>query len=238
MASRRRKRRYTWLPTDPTYYAGGQDYPNTFYWTYITSSTDNAEAGREVLAIPIVPDYTQNAQAASIDQGSSLRDIVEGQDYVLKRTVGKVWGSLQQNDDTDSSVIASLVAHGLAVLPVNDLGQPQLNSDQYDPLNANNSMNPWMWRRTWMLYNNLAPAGGELYLGPNSIQAHGSVADGGHVDCKVARRVTREQRVFSIWTAKTILQVGEGEPIGRVFIGMDFRFLGAMRRHMNRSTFS
>jgi len=225
---RRRRTRYTWFPTDPTYYG---DTPATYYWTYI-------EPG-EVLALPVVPDQTYQDETITSADNKTLRDYVEGQDYVLKRIVGKVWGALEQSDQAEATNIIQVIhAQGLAVLPVNDTtpSTPALDPTGYDPLNPTNSMNPWIWRRTWILGNNLHPQ--FEYGFPNNVGAYGSVMDGGHVDSKVARRVTREQRLWWVTTMRVITQSGEGPTTQRVMTGFDLRTLGAMRKHRNRSTFA
>jgi len=227
---RRRRTRYQWFPQDPSYYG---DIAATYYWTYI-------EPG-EVLALPVVPDQTYNDDTITSADNKTLRDYVEGQDYVLKRIVGKVWGALEQLETPGGeSVLIDNVIHaqGLAILPVDDTtpSTPALDASGYDPLNPANSMNPWIWRRTWILSNNLAPA--HEYFYPNNIGAYGSVMDGGHVDSKVARRVTREQRLWWITTFRIITQEGDGPTTQRLQCGFDLRTLGAMRKHRNRSTFA
>lgn len=233
--ARRRRARYTWFPQDPTFYAYGEgDFEAaTYYWTNLNLENQQGEA-QEVLATPIVPDQTAQDYDTALED-LTLRDYVEGQDYLAKRVVGKVWGSLGQ--DSESRTLSVILAMGLAVLPVNDeTNTPIGGESDYDPLNVANSMNPWMWRRTWILGNLLHPNITHFY--PNNLGAYGSVMDGGHVDVKSARRITREQRLFHCCTARILEdQTGAGLNSATVQFGFDLRVLGAMRKHRNRSTF-
>lgn len=232
--ARRRRARYNWFPQDPTFYTAGEDTNvATYYWTNI-NILGPAGTKEEVLAIPVLPDRTFNdfdAQAEDL----TLRDYVEGQDYVLKRIVGKMWASLGQ--DNESRALSVICAMGLAVLPVDDeTNASALDTDDIDPLNPANSQNPWIWRRTWILGNLLQPSITHFY--PNNIGAYGSVMDGGHVDSRVARRVTREQRLFWIATARMLEGTAEpGLNSDFIQVGFDLRCLGAMRKNRNRSTF-
>lgn len=234
----RRKQRYTWFPINPTF-IGENSTPWTFY--YGTSEVPAVIGGTPtIVAVPILQD--QDQQTGQSDDGISLRDRVEGKDYALERVVGKVWCSLSQltaDGVGEYTATQALVAMGLAILPVDDnTGQPSLNDRDYDPLVADNSAAPWMWRRTWLLYNNLATPS-PIFTGPTNIGSYGSVMDGGHVDVKSARRVRREQRLFWCLSVVTIGTTGSGDvPVSQdISWGYDFRVLGAMRKARNESTF-
>lgn len=228
--ARRRRAQYRWFPADPTFY--GESQTGSYYWTNILAGEPGASG--EIFATAVLPDQSYNDAQAGQSDNMTLRDYVEGQDYILKRMVGKVWGSLEQVNAADhvNSVILSM---GFAILPVDDdTNAPALDSVDYDPLNPSNSMNPWIWRRTWILANLLGPDTNFYY--PNNLGAYGSVMDGGHVDSKSARRVTREQRLFYIAAARTIESTGV-VPEVQIQVGFDIRCLGAMRKGRNQSTF-
>lgn len=245
---KRRGRRFTWFPTFGTDY-NVQNQPavtTTEVFPIIEIGGVTGEVSN-----PITVPLLQDRDIEPDDPGSqiTLRDRVEGKDYLLKRIVGKVWGGLSQDTNDAETVVVErvLLAAGIGVLPVNDeFGTPALEERDINPLFADNSVSPWMWRRTWTLYNNLATPnvdGGPLYTGPTNISnVAAGTFDAGHVDVKSARRVTREQRLY-LTVAFQILETSDfggapqiGKP-ARIHFGYDFRFLGAMRTAMNRSTF-
>lgn len=237
---RRRKSRYTWFPVNPTF-IGENPNPKTYYFGD-SEVSPTIGTGIQIIAVPVLQD--QDQQTGQTDAGISLRDRVEGKDYALERIVGKVWASVSQDvadgagEYTNTAV---LVAMAFAILPVDDsTGQPALNDADYDPLNADNSGAPWMWRRTWVLYNNLATPNVD-FTGPTNIGSYGSVMDGGHVDIKSVRRVRREQRLFWILAMDSIARFVNGSAdipiVNRVQWGYDLRVLGGMRRARNQSTF-
>jgi len=237
---RKRRSRFNWFPVNPTFIGEGTT-PFTWYRTELNLSPV-VGTGSDPLAVPLLQD--QDQQTGQSDAGISLRDRVEGKDYAVERVVGKVWGAVSQDQaDSSGEYVASqiIVGMGFAVLPVNDnSGQPDLDTAEYDPLNADNSGAPWMWRRTWVLYNNLASPE-PFFTGPTNIGSYGSVADGGHVDIKSVRRVRREQRLFwcvSSSVLRTFNNDGTSVPISVALdVGYDIRVLGGMRRAQNNSTF-
>jgi len=234
---RTRRTRYNWFPVLPSF-GGFEDAPGvTFYegngsWT--GPSEEYEIQGPDL--VPLLPDSTDQT-GAGIENGS-LRDLVEGQDYILKRIVGKFWAGFRAQADPNEGVFVPriIIGAGIAVLPVGDDQQTPVGpSNDYHPLLSDNTQNPWIWRRTWIL----AVQGTEnLYGFPSTTVAYGSIADGGHVDSKVARRVTREQRLFiSVGSAALDVATGPGLQTSTYNWGYDFRFLGAMRKARNRSTF-
>lgn len=231
--ARRRFRRAggTWLPPLPTFY-GENDEGVTFYESFATAGAVGEKP--TLTYIPVVTDATPNVDAAVGGVNHSLRDVVEGQEYVLKRAVGKFFAAPQQLESQASAWLV-MVCAALAVLPVEDSNPsaPALEDDDMNPLLAQNAMSPWLWRRTWILSNNLTP-NTYLYY-PNSTAGYGSVMDGGHIDTKgVSRRIRREQRLFMLVAAQT-LQSGENPMT--FHWGYDLRFFGAMRKARGQSTF-
>lgn len=241
---RRRRARYTWFPTNPTFAVessnpGVNYFQDTFAETGGVGGTDPFTTIGAPQAIPLLLDSTAQAGIPADAGDFTLRDLVEGQDYIVKRIVGKVWASRDQRDETNVSSIPTITAIGLAVLPEDDAtGQPALNPDDYNPLLQQNSAAPWLWRRTWVLGNTFPS--GSLSLQQATAQStwqYGSMADGGHLDSKVARRVTREQRLYLVFATGTLnIGLGAGDSVG-IYWGYDLRILGAMRKAKNRSTF-
>jgi len=198
-----------------------------------------------VLQIPLVPDETP-LQGTTIGNNQTLRDLVQGQEWMCDRVVGKVWASAEQTAD-DTYVDAILVCMAMAVLPVQDdnPGVPAMPEEDYAPLNAANTMGPWFWRRTWVLQNTIGAAGAGAggfvgqAQGAQAIWQYGSVMDAGHVDtAPTKRRIRKEQRLFFLIQGAQMGTVVNGEPSTfDFFFGYDFRVHGAMRRASNKSTF-
>jgi len=229
---RRRRKRFTWFPINPT--VSGLSQPEAVTWFHQTQQVVlDFETGQSAFqtAIEILPDDT--LQTSDQDQGVSLRDLVEGQEYVVERIVGKVWGAAEQAPTSDDNAWKTIiVGMGIAVLPYGDDGELELAPEDYNPLRADNAQNPWMWRRTYTLWNNLVP---EINtLGPTAVQNDGP--EYGFVDVKSVRRVRREQRLTMCVAVDTMEILGDGDTVEFAW-GYDFRVLGAMRKASNKSTF-
>jgi len=251
MRRRRKGSSYTWFPVDPTNVAASEDPPElvTYFESSLTVGSGQPGIRWGVTAVPLTIDYT--TQAPLLDTpGISLRDVVEGQSWLCKRLVGKVWGSLGQTGDLGEEIpsvtLEALLCMAIAVLPVDDNGFLDLTDDEIDPLRAENAQQPWMWRRTWKLYNNTAAqqsagdAGGSFMTGPTNIANTGSgTYDAGHLDTRgVSRRIRREQRLFFVTTARNMRGTPDnGQLANQITWGYDLRVLGAMRRERNRSAF-
>lgn len=237
MARRRfRRRRGTWLPALPTFFGSSTTGATFFESTLTLDAGLNAGVdGNPVEAIPLVTDVTQEPDDAGGGAIKSLRDVVEGQEYVLERAVGKIWCSLDQNGAEGTKVARVIVCIAMAVMPVLDGNPdaPALPFTDIDPLRTDNTMAPWLWRRTWTLGR--SQANDERIQYPYSNEAFGSMSDGPHVDTKgVRRRIRKEERLFLVASAAKLTSTGTDiEAI--VNYGYDLRFFGALRRAHNRS---
>lgn len=163
-----------------------------------------------------------------------MRDIIEGQEYFIDRIVGKTWVDFVRDPDEDA-ILQVLECVAIAVLPVEDDGNTiALTDADFNPLNGNNSMGRYIWRRTWMLYNN-GNTSRELD-GPETVNSYGSVMDGPHVDAKTRARVRKNERLFWLQTGIALSSIGEPGTY-TVNHGFDLRIHGALRRARNQSTF-
>lgn len=197
------------------------------------------------LAIPLVPDDTP-VQGSTVGNNQTLRDFVEGQEWMCDRVVGKVWASAEQTTE-NAYADAALFCMALAVLPVEDTdpSQPAMPTDDFAPLNALNTQAPWLWRRTWVLQNTFAAssATGEGFVGSaqgaQSTWQYGDIQCGGHIDtAPTKRRIRREQRLFMIVQCAQMGTVVTGDPSDfSIFYGYDLRIHGGMRKASNKSTF-
>lgn len=237
---KRRGPRAAWFPIIGTVF-NENDRDQTWFDVILTTASGTAAAGDRysaggstVFSTVLTLDDTPDVDAP--DTGSSLSDFVQGQEYRLERLVGKSYGAIRQA--ATDNVNVAILGIGFAILPVQDASTttPAMLEDDYNPLNASNAQAPWIWRRTWLLANNL---GGNVFYYPQSTSGHGSLGDGGHVDTRGARRrIRREQRLF-MCVAASVVDPGLGDQLesSNIHVAADLRVLGMMRRATNQSTF-
>jgi len=145
--------------------------------------------------IPVVIDGTSTDP---LDPAASLSDI-ENNGYRLRRIVGKIWVRMDQVDD--ASTLFAIVTAGLIVRKAEQsTGQSYAELTGSDeligPSQIRNYGDPWIWRRSWLVGNNLSPNKTEQSpLFPETNEFF-SALDGPHVDQKTARLVSAEERLF------------------------------------------
>lgn len=251
----RRKRKYTWMPSLGLVPAGATNYRDVSFDLLLTpelaKSTKPSQASVSLQVGPLVPDVTQQYSTSGADAGTSLRDLAEGQDWLCKRIVGKIplWANGGTFANANAQWTRCIVTFGIFVARAEDdaPGNVDLDDDEVDPANLDNIRNPWMFRRTWVLLN---PGAGENATykpvvgasGVNNDNQSWSGEAGPHVDIRVARRIRKEER---LWYAASIkgadvgvsLVTGTRASQMEVLGKPDFRFLGAMRKGNNKSTF-
>jgi len=236
---RRRKNRATWLPIIPTVYEGteGAEALVTWYETTITFPTGTPSPGDTAIqAFPLTFDdsFEQEAQTST----ASLRDRVEGQDYVLDRIVGQVWMAQEFSQSRINSWIGCIA---FGVFPTSDNGGIALPPEEYNPFFSANAAQPWIWRRTWRLnspgYWGL-PRNPPLGGFPTSTAGYSGIREGGFVDTKGSRRrIRKEHRLFIVAAAGVIQESTVGEEPNELLFGYDLRLIGGMRRASNVSSF-
>jgi len=162
-------------------------------------------------AFAVTFDDTQSAYNTQSGVQNTLRDIVEGQEWSLRRIVGKhhiqVWAD--RNPENQNPIWPAWeVASGYIVLKTDEEGNPTADLAETNPLVQESAEDPWIWRRKWILscvgpleVTSVPPAGGlgEWYqqrLWPFNTAGYGSVLDGPHVDQKTGRRIHRQERLY------------------------------------------
>lgn len=230
---RKRKPRVVWLPTTP---ANSVDNAGVSTWSTfnfaVNAGTGAAGSGVE---IPIVLDGTQSDP---LNINSSLSDI-ENSGYRLRRIVGGVWIFIAQNNTATEDIFG--VTAGFMVRRVDATGGSLASSagfSEFDCDDVDNSMDPWIWRRSWILSNgptggtSLPPNADELasivHRGPsfNYGPASGNAFEGAHVDQKTARIVGPEERLFLDVSCIALNSSGANTSI----VGFtNLRVLGSMR---------
>jgi len=254
---KRRRTKYTWLPTI------GTDLD-------ITGAPDDVVAGQQITTVALDTGETsidifpltvdQPLEGTSLLNNTTLGTVI-GNEYVLKRIVGKWHAAMQPKrlaNNDPSNWGAVMVCVGIFVARAQDADQ---NADQpigsatigerrqnYSPLHTDCIREPWVWRRTWVLTNpafantqEALTAGttlGSTGIGyPTSTGLYGSVADGPHIDAKTVRRVKQDER---LWVAIATLGFPLGGAVDQsstVVHYFDFRLLGALRRARNSGAF-
>lgn len=263
MAGRRRTRG-TWFPTLGTQLTD-ESVPlddevvsgRSFFHTFPASGSTQ---GIVTLLTPLTFDRPFEGDEVS-PVTDSLSDIV-GSEYILQRIVGKIFieRSIKlQGIDTDIFP-AILVTAGFFVARANDASvgggadtpigsatEPE-RRDNYSPLDIDNIREPWIWRRTWILGN----AGNQTSLSdpssfnraqgyPASTALYGSVADGPHIDSRVKRRVSQDNRLFfAVSTTLYPLSDTFNPQSGTVMTlagYLDYRIFASLRKAKNSSAF-
>lgn len=256
--ARRRKSKYTWFPVNgrtdegagEVFYDGAAfriGGVTTGKFAYNSPAYVEAGVPDGIALFPIVPDFTVEQGAGSTANNPQLRDIVSGNDWVLKRIVGKLHIECIAAAVGQASTVAwnqILCTAGFFVARSQDAAQAQVDMtpEAWDPAAKDNAMNPWIWRRTWIFRNPGTTSSSISSNIPSSTMEYRSVAEGGHIDSKVSRRISREHRLWFCVTASggdpTRLTVSGTTDIQPSLGGfMDIRILGALRRQRNTSSF-
>lgn len=228
---RRKRTRATWLPVNPTYFG---ENPNGVTWFEFQMELGSTTSDSVQRAVPLTLDETPDPDAEDSGQ-HTLRDFVEGQDFILDRVVGKA--NIGLEPATEGSVSTAQACIAIAVLPTEPgSSQPSIPPEEWNPFFAQNGQQPWLFRRTWMLGNpNTNDLAGKMYPISNSL-APGSLQDGTHVDTKVKRRIRREHRLYIVFGFSTVNTIGQADTsFGRC--AYDLRVLGHMVNGKNTSSF-
>lgn len=224
---RRIKRKYTWLPILPT--DVGEGVPGAS-WFHNTVLVDPAQDTAFTQAVEIT--YDETVTDAGSEGDNTLRDRVEGQEFIIERIVGKVWAAVAQDTTSDNAWRVAIAGFALAVLPTTNTGQQVLQESDFNPLVADNMDKSYMFRRTSTLWNNAQPQNG--LLGPTNMQNDGP--DYGFVDARSVRRVHRDERIYAIFSVQFMENIGTPTETEWSY-GYDLRILGAMRKAKNTSAF-
>lgn len=170
-------------------------------------------------------------QPASALPDGSLSDF-EGSAYRLRRIVGKLWVGVEVEQFTTQPSLFVVTA-GFIILRVDTSGNPLSSGNNYHPQILDSERDPWIWRRSWLLRNNIVRDNAFTNFGgfnrdvPSFNGAYGSVADGPHVDAKTARIVSDEERLFLVVGFTTL--DGAQETSGIVTWLADLRVLASMK---------
>lgn len=245
---RKRRQKVAWFPNLGTAYGDQDPYVTTAQnlelLPELSTSTAPTIVSGSLLCVPITQDYTQNPNDSSTVE--SLRDFVEGQDYLLRRIVGKCHiGILEGSSATINAVWPKLlITAGFFVARAVDNDQTAcgLDDSEIDPLARENIQQPWIWRNQWLLGN----VGAADFTREGSYRVNNAVyatlKDGAHFDTKIARRIVKEHRLWFAasvqgLSSNTLAVTGDRQLQPKVQIFLDARVLGSLRRGKNTSSF-
>lgn len=261
MRRTRRRTRYTWLPTLGTAgVEGSDDNASGREFTLNVLATGDSE----VVITPLTFDQPQEGD--DLNLANNPLGTVLGNEYFLKRIVGKLFATITQqtalNGDPSAPSLA-LFGAGFFIARANDTSQgadqpigsasPSERSENYSPLSEDVIREPWIWRRTWLLQNRFqdfeflkARASAQFAAGtnrgqsediPTTTMGYHSVADGPHIDAKTARRIKQDERLFFVVAARQFPIGSVSDSNGSMIGYLDFRLLGALRKARQGSSF-
>lgn len=229
---RRAKPKVVWLPNTNANSIGAGVRTTT--QTFIVAAA-GAPGDSALGEIPIVIDTPGDPIGAA---DITLSDIFSSA-YRLRRIVGKIWvGANQTQQDTPQvvQVTAGLIIRRTDPTTGVSMAFETGDATQMDPMDIENSSDPWIWRRAWLLRNILATGAthiNEMVGTPtnNMSPGYGSAVDGPHVDVKTARIVGPEERLF-LDVSSTVLIQGDDVQAGpalNVRVFADLRVLASLR---------
>jgi len=260
---RKRRTKYTWLPIqNGATFGGDADYDRTEQKFVLDVPPDG-----DVITgiIPVVADLPQGTLTTVESEG--IGEIV-GNEYILKRIVGKVFCYLDNTNisgdalgvdtliDTCTIVTAGFfVARADTAVLSQPIGTGAEGNLLYSPQVAANTRQPWIWRRSWILgVDGFGPGltedlgvtipTGSVIRGrgsfPSNNLGYPGVLDGPHVDAKTGRRVRLNERLFFACSASYYTPGGIAPTTWNtnVQVMVDCRYLGALRRPKGRSNFA
>lgn len=243
---RRRRSRGTWFPTLGQT-AGGESAENDISGRDLELDLDGTTGSLQTATYDLTYDYPKEPTDASQDK--SLADII-GSEYVLQRIVGKCFLEYSRGADNDDA-FAALVCAGFFVARADDAGEKPIGEGNlayedynraYSPLEVRTQREPWIWRRTWLLCDDLlynTAAAGFAPRFPKSTALYGSVADGPHIDSKVKRRISSDNRLYFAISAcpYPVGSYAEGSTFGKISGWLDYRIFGSLRKAKQGSAF-
>lgn len=238
---RKRKSRVVWLPNEAN--SGQPPTVNYRTDTFTVPAAPNVPA-TTVYALTV--DYPAEAIQSLGPQPPSVADYVQS-GFRIERIVGKfVAGVGQLQGDGMAANFPSSIAigMGLIVLRVDELTGAPLRAatpTQYSVFADDNERDPFFFRRTWVLANDIGfgvttTALDPLSNAPRCNSDYGSGAEGTYVDTQTRRLVKTEERVFLVVDAVNIGNQADSVGTGRFYF--DYRILVTPRVMSNRNNAS
>jgi len=246
----RRRPSVVWLPIFGTDFSDGEgQYANAPGLNGTIAVPNDGTFVQDVQ--PVTFDYTDSATAEEDDQARSLQDLTAGNEWRLRRVVGKFHAAACTEAVSGTELPTIDLAAAFIVLKTDDSGNPERSAAFYakeGPLAQDGAENPWIWRRRWILtpwnesvtYDASNTSGNILSAlaainatlrgngrWPSTTAGYHSVADGPHIDQKTARRIGRQERLYFWLTARA--QDNSDAVAATINYQLDYRLLGSLR---------
>lgn len=247
---RRRRARPLWFPPLGSIVNGvDKIIGGTTFNVPVLANTDTFAA-----FLPLTFDQGQEDNLAAVGQ-KTLADLMSSA-WRLRRMITNVFGTYNLTGEGALDVVANqpkgaAFAVGTMVLAADATGTPLQIPD---PLLQGNYDDPWIWRRVWVLGQDMklrrnsagalegGPATGGAVLDVDSAFGHfpwsttdyGYLAGGAHIDQKTNRVIGPEQRLFMIFSTKA-LSLNTVFTVDASITGfLEYRLLGGLQRSSNR----
>lgn len=229
---RRNRPKVVWLPNDNTDSIAPS---NTSTWAARVFNHDLSTIGAvSVTELGIVQDGKNDQPLQS---GNSLADI-ESVGYRLRRIVGKLYIFIAHSTSPGGQAVCGVTA-GFIIRRTDQLTSNSLAIENAvaaqtltDPANIGNIMDPWIWRRSWLLGQNNANT--PTVFGDVPDQNFGAqypgALEGPHIDQKTARIIGPEERLFLDISVTTLLNGGDA--VSPIVVFTDLRVLASMRANV------
>jgi len=191
-------------------------------------------------------DYSDSASGEEGTDFRSLQDLASGNNYRLRRIVGKFFAGCESNTAGGATLVPQVdVAAGFIVNRTDDSGNILIPNFLVDPgglsrgpLHQDTAEDPWIWRRRWILSgvasnwaesrSNIQTATGGRAVFPQTTAHYGSVQDGGHIDQKTARVIGRQERLF-FWIQARCCNPDPTTDAAVINWAVDLRLLASLR---------
>lgn len=230
---RRRKPRVVWLPPAAEERMGANPAVTGFFPGYGALILDGSipTIGDFVTGFtPLVSDIPAPAFQGSGVAVDTLSDIYNS-GYRLRRIVGKIFVDLNQPDVAAGECPELVCTVGIIVIRVNQDGTPvQTDAQQQSPAIINNWADPWVFRRSWKLSNQLEAVAAGRAIWPENNGQYGSVADGPHIDQKTARIISSEERLF-LYVSATASKPSTAAGGFSLHVDTDIRLVATLRQN-------
>lgn len=224
--ARRKAPRVVWLPPTNAFSIDAATQ-NTSTISTVEHNVVGINAGDRVTSIhPVVID---GEGLDPLGAGTTLADLTASS-YRLRRIVGKIFVGMSQ--EAQPSPPQMMMTAGFMVLRVEPITGTALSAATpglYDNDDIEQSMDPWIWRRSWLVTNESGTSGNAIFTGGNATNTGGN-SDGPHVDQKTARIVGPEERLFLILTTTVLIPGADQNPAANRY-WWNLRVLASMRQN-------
>lgn len=244
MYRRRKRAKYTWLPTQ--FLDAGDQGKSAARSTNLNVTTNNEPS---LAIVPILMDVPEQGTSSLGQDTGGLQAVVQSNEYFIRRIVGNFWAALNQN--TDGAAVypsSALLTIGLFIARAEDdsadtfsvpIGATADVFRQYSPNHPDTIREPWIFRRQWILGNSLKTDDPTTSFFPPTNGAIAGSVSGPHIDIKTMRRVHQTERLWMAMESRAWPIDNNFGLTGEGFIAVtwDFRVLGALRRARQHGAF-